>query len=55
MASPACLPINKSWKFLSRQAVPAEACRQLIDAANQAGGKDNITAVILVVGNDAVT
>ena len=42
-------------EILSRQAVPAEACRQLIDAANQAGGKDNITAVILVVGNDAVT
>ena len=32
-------------EILSRQPAPEEACRQLIDAANEAGGKDNITAV----------
>jgi PPM family protein phosphatase len=36
-------------EILSQQAAPEEACRQLIAAANEAGGKDNITAVIVVV------
>ena len=39
--------------LLSEHAEPAEACRHLIAAANQAGGKDNITAVILTVDNGA--
>jgi len=40
-------------EILSRQIISEEACRQLIDAANQAGGKDNVTAVIVAVGNGA--
>ncbi|MGN1030737.1 MAG: protein phosphatase 2C domain-containing protein [Butyricicoccaceae bacterium] len=32
------------------QGDPAECCAQLIDAANQAGGRDNISAVIAICG-----
>ncbi len=39
--------------ILNEQTVPEEACRHLIDAANQAGGKDNITALIVTVGHGA--
>ncbi|MCY2994621.1 MAG: protein phosphatase 2C domain-containing protein [Planctomycetota bacterium] len=39
--------------ILNEQTVSEEACRQLIAAANQAGGKDNITALIVTVGNGA--
>ena len=37
--------------ILSKQPVPEEACRSLIAASNEAGGRDNITAVIVAVGN----
>jgi PPM family protein phosphatase len=37
--------------ILSQQAAPETACRQLIAAANHAGGKDNITAVVLAVAH----
>lgn len=30
-----------------RQAVPQDACREMVEAANQAGGDDNITVIIL--------
>lgn len=33
--------------LLSRQFRPDESCRRLIDSANAAGGKDNITAVVV--------
>jgi protein phosphatase len=36
-------------QILTREAAPAEACRRLIDAANAAGGADNITALVLAV------
>ena len=35
-------------KIISQQIAPEETCRQLIEAANHAGGKDNITAVIVM-------
>lgn len=35
--------------ILDPQATAEQACRHLIDAANEAGGKDNITAVIVAV------
>jgi PPM family protein phosphatase len=37
--------------ILSEHAAPEEACRRLVAAANEAGGKDNITAVIVAVEN----
>lgn len=33
--------------ILERASTPAAACEQLVDAANAAGGQDNITAVVL--------
>ena len=33
--------------LLSQSASPEEACDTLVDAANEAGGKDNITAVVI--------
>jgi PPM family protein phosphatase len=36
-------------QVLARESTPAEACRRLVDAANAAGGKDNITALVLAV------
>jgi protein phosphatase len=39
--------------ILSEPSAPEELCRQLIAAANESGGKDNITAVVVAVGNDA--
>ncbi len=35
--------------ILQRQSEPAEACRRLVEAANDAGGQDNITAVVMAV------
>ena len=35
---------------LARRPDPADACRALIDAANEAGGPDNITAVVVDAG-----
>ena len=37
-------------ELLDRHAQPAAACRALIEAANAAGGPDNITAVLLRAG-----
>jgi len=34
---------------------PKEVCQRLIDAANNAGGADNITAVVVEVSNVAIT
>jgi protein phosphatase len=36
-------------QVLARESTPAEACLRLVDAANAAGGKDNITALVLAV------
>jgi len=35
--------------MLAREETPKDACRQLVDAANAAGGKDNITVVVVSV------
>ena len=40
-------------EIVSRQPVVEDACRELIDVANQMGGKDNVTALIVAVGNGA--
>jgi len=40
------LPDSSLATILSQAATPEEACDQLIAAANEAGGKDNITAVV---------
>ncbi|HEX3658584.1 MAG TPA: protein phosphatase 2C domain-containing protein [Pirellulales bacterium] len=37
--------------ILDREPVPENACRQLVQAANQAGGTDNITALVVAVGD----
>jgi serine/threonine protein phosphatase PrpC len=39
--------------ILSRKAALDDTCQQLIDAANQSGGKDNVTAVIVAVAETA--
>ena len=36
--------------LLHRSSTPTEACRRLIESANQGGGKDNMTAVVIAVG-----
>jgi PPM family protein phosphatase len=45
----AMLSDEELGRVLAREAAPAEACRRLIDAANAAGGADNITALVLAV------
>lgn len=36
-------------EILDSESSPSDACRALVDAANQAGGNDNITAVVAMV------
>jgi protein phosphatase len=36
-------------RIVAEEPAPAEACRRLVHAANDAGGKDNITALVLAV------
>jgi protein phosphatase len=42
-------PAERLAAFLSSEASPLTICRRLIDAANDAGGEDNITAVLVRV------
>jgi protein phosphatase len=49
----AMLPDEDLQDILARESEPAAACRRLIDAANAAGGEDNITALVLAVPGDA--
>ena len=43
------IPDDQMWRTWRAATSPQEACDQLVDAANQAGGMDNITAVIVQV------
>ena len=38
--------------ILARELVAADACRHLVEAANEAGGKDNITVVIVTISDN---
>jgi protein phosphatase len=42
-------PAERLAAFLSSEAGPLSICRRLVDAANDAGGEDNITAVLVRV------
>jgi protein phosphatase len=42
-------PAERLAAFLSSEASPLTICRRLVDAANDAGGEDNITAVLVRV------
>jgi serine/threonine protein phosphatase PrpC len=47
-------PAERLAAFLNTQASPLSMCRRLVDAANEAGGEDNITVVLVrVEGRDA--
>lgn len=45
------LPDTAIARILLEEAVPARACAALIDAANMAGGQDNITVVVARFGS----
>ncbi|MCX7681212.1 MAG: SpoIIE family protein phosphatase, partial [Anaerolineae bacterium] len=38
------------WNIWKTSTSPQEACDRLVQAANQAGGEDNITVVIVQLG-----
>jgi serine/threonine protein phosphatase PrpC len=42
-------PMEKLAAFLASEAGPSSICRRLVDAANKAGGEDNITVVLVRV------
>ncbi len=47
-------PAERLAAFLNTEASPMSICRRLVDAANEAGGEDNITVVLVrVEGRDA--
>jgi PPM family protein phosphatase len=41
------IPVSSVRAILAFEASPQAACQQLVDAANEAGGEDNVTAVVL--------
>ncbi len=42
-------PLERLTAFLTSEASPLSVCRRLVDAANDAGGEDNITVVLVRV------
>jgi protein phosphatase len=40
---------NQIWQIWRTSTSPQEACERLVEAANQAGGQDNVTVVIVLV------
>jgi protein phosphatase len=45
---PLMVPDSEIQVILSREQNPEAACRALVGAANSAGGKDNVTALIVI-------
>jgi protein phosphatase len=43
------VPDEQMWQIWRTSTSPQEACDRLVEAANEAGGEDNITAVIVQV------
>ncbi len=43
------VPAVEMWQLIDRVSTPAEACVALKQAANEAGGKDNITAILVEI------
>ena len=41
------LPDEQLRAYLNAEREPKRVCQHLIDAANSAGGKDNVTALVL--------
>jgi PPM family protein phosphatase len=50
---PEMLPAEQLRAVLSREPEPEAACRRLIDAANTAGGRDNLTALVIAADTPA--
>ena len=42
-------PVERLAEFLTAGDTPSRICHRLVDAANEAGGEDNITAVLVRV------
>ena len=40
---------DEMWQIIERYPSPQEACEQLVQTANDRGGEDNITAIIVQV------
>jgi len=45
------LPDKAIWEIWKTSTSPQEACDRLVQAANQAGGEDNITVIIVQLGD----
>lgn len=44
---------NEIHAVLKKRVVPRTICKRLVEAAKEAGGKDNITAVVIAVSKDS--
>jgi len=44
------VPDEQIWQIWRTSTSPQEACDRLVEAANEAGGEDNITAVLVQIG-----
>jgi serine/threonine protein phosphatase PrpC len=42
-------PAERLAAYLSADVSPSSICRQLVDAANEAGGEDNISVLVVRV------